>query len=289
MQNLNPSADVQSFEIASALFTDYAEKQRLVKIPKGKMMVAKGDGLPDFPEGTILVKTFYYHDPAPGITTKRPVETRLLIKNKASWNAATYKWNNEKTEALLITQGATLPLSFSDQNGSARTVNYKIPSQKDCGSCHRSDKELIPIGPKLKNLNVPVYHDGNALNQIAYFKKINLLKSPDPAAITKTASYTDQSLSVEKRARAYLDINCAHCHNPSGIAASQSLNLDLKTPFQKTGISLNKDNIDLRMSNMGDFHMPQKGTTILHKEGIALIRKYLESLDANPQSIEKDH
>jgi len=81
MSDLIPANDVHPLELSTALFTDYAEKQRLVKVPAGTMMYANGDGLPDFPNGTILVKTFYYYDdvrkPDRG---KRIIETRLEIK-----------------------------------------------------------------------------------------------------------------------------------------------------------------------------------------------------------------
>src|SRR5918995_319568 len=50
----------RSYTIATPLFSDYAEKQRLIKIPAGTKLIAKDDGLPGFPDSTIIVKTFYY-------------------------------------------------------------------------------------------------------------------------------------------------------------------------------------------------------------------------------------
>ncbi|MCP2937417.1 hypothetical protein NK983_32460, partial [Salmonella enterica subsp. enterica serovar Typhimurium] len=83
--------------------SDYAEKQRLIKIPVGTKINALDDGLPNFPDGSIIVKTFYYYnnkkDTARG---KRIMETRLLIKHVGKWNAATYIWNQDQTDAKLI-------------------------------------------------------------------------------------------------------------------------------------------------------------------------------------------
>ena len=62
MANLDPSREVTQYELSSTLFTDYAEKQRLIKLPPGTKMKLTGNGLPEFPEGTIIAKTFYYPD-----------------------------------------------------------------------------------------------------------------------------------------------------------------------------------------------------------------------------------
>ena len=59
LDSLVPAEGVEVYQLSSTLFTDYAEKQRLMKIPAGKKVRLDGDGLPEFPEGTILAKTFF--------------------------------------------------------------------------------------------------------------------------------------------------------------------------------------------------------------------------------------
>src|ERR1044072_1103682 len=92
---LIPGNGFQLYELATGLFTDYAEKQRLIKLPAGKTMLAVNEGLPQFPDSTILVKTFYYfndkREPSKG---KRLIETRLLVKDNGQWTAGTYVWND---------------------------------------------------------------------------------------------------------------------------------------------------------------------------------------------------
>ncbi|MGY0038052.1 hypothetical protein [Pedobacter sp. NJ-S-72] len=75
-----------------------------------------------------------------------------------------------------------------------------------------------------------------------------------------------------------MEINCAHCHNPNGMAYRQSIMLNYQIPFKQSGIEFNKNNIIDRMGNLGQFHRPKLGTTTLDKEGIDLIRKYITSL-----------
>ncbi|MDG1331580.1 MAG: hypothetical protein P8P74_04575 [Crocinitomicaceae bacterium] len=62
MADLIPSDDFHFVELSSVLYTDQAHRQRLVKVPAGTQMTRLSDGSIDYPEGTILVKTFYYNN-----------------------------------------------------------------------------------------------------------------------------------------------------------------------------------------------------------------------------------
>ena len=88
---LKPTDDFELLELSSSLFTDYAHKQRLIKVPKGFKIFKLRDGTLDFPDGTILTKTFFYYDDDRDTSLgKRIIETRLLIKESGTWNVATY-------------------------------------------------------------------------------------------------------------------------------------------------------------------------------------------------------
>jgi mono/diheme cytochrome c family protein len=90
--------------------------------------------------------------------------------------------------------------------------------------------------------------------------------------------YTDATLPVATRARAYLEINCAHCHQPGGMAGNTSLMLGYFTPYAHTGIEYNRQNMIVRMTAMGEYHMPKIGTTIVHEEGLQLVKQYIKTL-----------
>lgn len=274
MANLVPNDDIEELHLSSALFTDYTEKQRLLKLPAGTKMTAKGDGLPHFPEGTILAKTFYY-TAAQTKDAQRIIETRILIMHNQKWNVATYQWNEEQTDALLANDGATVAVSIETPSGENKDINYKIPNVFQCYDCHRSGGEIIPIGPKLRNLNVDHFINSNPVSQLDLLSKKGLLAIAPNTSISKLPNYKDTSLSLEKRARAYFEINCAHCHNPDGFAQSFNLNLMYQTSFENSGILFNKWNIEHRMTIRD---MPKLGTTILDKEGLHLVQHYLASL-----------
>ena len=275
MSELIPANGVMPIEIASPLFTDYAEKQRLIKLPVGTKMTIKGDSLPVFPDGTIIAKTFYYSSTEKG---KRIIETRLLILAEGGWNAATYQWNTAQNDADLLADGALVPVSFQDLQGRHRRIEYKIPSQKDCSSCHRSGNELVPLGSKMRNLNINISVNGTQQNQFEYLIKKGILDQANISKVTSLPDYKDSTLALETRARAYLEMNCAHCHQEQGTASGTSLNLNYTTSFEKTRIQFNKENILIRMSEMGEYHMPKSGVTVLDDEGVKLIRDYIKIL-----------
>lgn len=274
MSNLVPADSVQVLGLSSTLFTDYAEKQRLLKLPPGTSMKAKGDGLPDFPDGAMLAKTFYYT--AKQTEAKQQIiETRILQKYNGLWNVATYKWNDTQTDAVLMNAGGKVAVTITKPDGERKQIDYRIPTVYDCYDCHRTSNALTPIGPKLRNLNVDVLVNGKATSQLQLLNKKGLLALKGHETITKLPSYKDSSLPVDKRARAYFEINCAHCHNPDGFAGAYSLDLRYENEFKNTGIYFNKWNIEHRMSIRD---MPKLGTTVIDKEGLRLVQQYLAGL-----------
>lgn len=102
-----------------------------------------------------------------------------------------------------------------------------------------------------------------------------LLEIKKDASTSILPSYKDLNEPIEKRARAYFEMNCAHCHNPKGFARAYGLNLRYETEFKNTGIYLNKWNIEHRMK----IHdMPKLGTTIVDKQGLKLITQYIATI-----------
>ncbi|HVI43910.1 MAG TPA: hypothetical protein VM802_03555 [Chitinophaga sp.] len=267
---LAPNDSIVCYELSSTLFTDYAEKQRLIKLPPGASMHANGDGLPDFPEGTLIAKTFYYGEPP----SRRIVETRLLIKHAEKWNAAVYQWNREQTAAILLTGGAVVEIASHHASGKIR---YQIPAAKDCSGCHRNGDQLMPIGPKLGNMNRTIMQAGVSVNQLEALHRQGYL-SGTLQPVSQLPDYNDTSRNITERGRAYLEMNCAHCHQPGGWAGHKQLDLRYKTAIKETGILLNRSQIMSRMALPGDAHMPKTGTTLLHAEGVELIRRYVDSL-----------
>ncbi|MFY0686242.1 MAG: hypothetical protein JXQ90_03705 [Cyclobacteriaceae bacterium] len=279
MAELVPSTDFHLLELGSTLFTDYAFKQRLIKIPSGTQIQDLNDDALSFPDGTILVKTFYYlNDERDANQGKRIIESRLLIKENDSWNVATYIWNDAHTDARLELDGYDTQVSWLDSNGNNLSTSYHIPSKNECGTCHQTKSKLTPIGPTLRNLNREVNRNGETLNQIAHLQSVGLIDDRiELTGIPQMIDYKNHDLALSVRGRAYLDMNCAHCHNPDGwnMANKRPFDFRMETALDHSGILGKEEKI---ARNLVNGRMPLVGTTMIDKEGVQLIVDYLNSL-----------
>ncbi|OQP46103.1 hypothetical protein A4D02_32420 [Niastella koreensis] len=273
-QALIPGNGFQLYELATGLFTDYTEKQRLIKVPAGTAITAVNDGLPQFPNGTILVKTFYYFNdkraPAKG---KRLIETRLLIKNNNQWVAGTYVWNPEQTGATLATSGSNTPVSWIDEKATTRKISYRIPGTRDCASCHNANNTLMPIGLKVRNLNIPVVRNGHPINQLQYLHEAGVMNDVNPQQCSTLPVWQNEKYSIQDRVRAYLDVNCAHCHSDAGSCARSVVRFAWDMPLDATRITEKRNRI---VSLMARGRMPRTGTTVVDSAALALIKQYFQ-------------
>jgi uncharacterized repeat protein (TIGR03806 family) len=307
IKDQNPSLDVLPYEPASSLFSDYAHKKRFVWMPKGTHATYNGDdNIFEFPVGTALVKTFYYDNVQPSNSTKR-IETRLLIRKSSGWQAYTYVWKEDQTDALLESTGNGLhiPITWTDENGTNKSVNYWVPSQTECVTCHKINPNqtgeiTIPIGPKPQNLNTTFNYSTGTENQITKWKNVGYLGNDVPAlsTIKSTIDWRDTSKSLELRARSYIDINCAHCHrdgghcdytpqrfnfsntniNSFGVCLTPLFNVPDNPFVIKAGDANHSELIYRISSTQASEMMPIIGRSLVHQEGVQLMKDWINSL-----------
>jgi uncharacterized repeat protein (TIGR03806 family) len=243
--DLISASDFHLLELSSILFTDYSYKQRLVKIPEGESITRVDDGILSFPNGTILTKTFfYYNDERDRSLGKRIIETRLLIKENDSWNAATYVWNESQTDATLLLDGLNTEVSWINADGNPLATNYHVPDENECIACHQLNSAMTPLGPTARNLNRTVERSGENLNQLSYLQLAGVLNDFQVDSVSQMADYTDLTVSVSDRGRAYLAMNCAHCHRPGAWAPATERDFDFRyeISLDQTGIFIVKIN-----------------------------------------------
>lgn len=297
----NPAKKVLNYQPASSLFTDYAHKKRFVWMPNGTIASYNGDDkVLELPVGAALVKTFYYDNVQPTNTTKI-IETRIMIRKETGWIFAEYVWNDEQTEAFLTIEGSNKNITWKDENNVIKTANYRIPSPTECLICHKSNAKPIPIGIKPQNLNNIISYNGNSKNQLSKWIEENYLENNLPNTITATVDYNDTSKSLSLRARSYVDINCAHCHQnnshcdyrPMRFAFSETANptnLGVCVVPQDTSVNpaltnivapnnINRSMLYYRLNTTDEsFRMPLLGRSIIHQEGIELLEQWINSL-----------
>lgn len=279
LASLTPSPYAFEYDLSTPLFSDYAHKHRIIALPIGSTMEYQDNGLPIFPENTVIAKTFYYNNDERDLSLGRVIiETRILIKRNGEWETGDYKWNDEQTEAVLDFDGSEVPITWIDADGDTNNITYQIPSNTDCFTCHQINDTATPIGPKLRTLNF----EKDGVNQLQEFIDQNLISGLSSSSeVTSLPDWTDESFSLEERARAYFDVQCAHCHIDGGFCQFQSpLRLAYETSFDDSKIFDQRFSIQARISNyIPSFSMPFIGTTILHDEGVELMQAYIDSLE----------
>lgn len=315
------------YDLSTALFSDYTSKYRFIYVPEGKQAGYSVSEVLEFPVGTVISKTFALPaNTAMRDGDERVIETRLLIHRTDGWYALPYYWSSDTDATLAIGGKRLTDLTTINNQGQEITFDYSVPKQADCSSCHAivpgeaGDQIFLPIGPKARYLNTDhTYPDGTVYNQLQYMAEGGLLADlpSDFQSVEKAPVFNDEvsipSLSsneLNDAARAYLDINCAHCHRAgltlptdyAGAAGTSGVQLEYgrdyaaepgkfgvcKTPVAggKNGypfdvIPGNADDSYLlfRMTTVDNRHkMPELARNTAHQEGTALIRSWIDQL-----------
>lgn len=269
-------------------------------MPEGKKATYTSDGkILDMPVGSLLIKNFYYDNVQPG-NTSRIIETRVLIKKENGWVFAEYVWNNEQTEAYLNIEGGNADITWKNENNITLTDHYRIPSETECHTCHKSNEESIPIGIKPQNLNNSFPYIDGSKNQLQKWIEVGYLSSNLPSNIVSTVDYSDASQPLELRVRSYFDINCAHCHSESGhcdyrplrMAFSETTNPEnmgiCVVPDEQINDSLKyiiapkkpeRSVLFYRISSTdAAVRMPLLGRNIVHQEAVDMIKEWINTL-----------
>lgn len=286
-----PNGRVTPYTLNTPLFSDYALKHRYLFVPPGRTIGYRASGVLDFPVGTTLVKTFAYPaDMRVEGSPERFLETRLLIRKADGWTAYPYVWNADGTEAMLKKAGAKLDAAWIHSDGQKRQVRWSVPNVNQCKGCHASADAIIPIGPKAWNLGE---------TQLARWTRLGLMAAA--TNVPKVPAWDDAGAPAAIRAQAYIDVNCAHCHNAKGPASNSGLFLEWDQPDRvahgigKRPVAAGRASADLdfaiapghpersilvhRMeSTEPGVMMPELGRTLRHDEGVALVREYVAEL-----------
>lgn len=304
-----PMEGVIPYDLNTPLFSDYADKYRFVKLPPGTSAEYRGDETFEFPVGTIIAKTFAYPvDARDAKLGRRLLETRILKHEPQGWVGLPYIWNAAQTEARLDVAGDMVDVRWIDTEGRERTNNYIIPNTNQCKGCHRMGDEFLPIGPKARHLNRDFAYAHGSENQLTYWTRTKALAgSPDPKDAPRLAVWNDPTTgTLDQRARAWLEMNCAHCHNSGGPARNTGLDLMaaqtgptqfgiFKAPVAAGRGSGGRDYdivpghpdesiMTFRIASIDPgIMMPELGKRLIHEEGAELVRQWIASMPASEQ------
>src|SRR5690606_25924947 len=89
MVEMTPKDGVVPYTVAAPLWSDAAGKGRYIVLPEGGKVEFDAGELWDFPDGTVIIKTFWFdHDRRDLAAGYRMIETRLLYREAGRWKAA---------------------------------------------------------------------------------------------------------------------------------------------------------------------------------------------------------
>ncbi|MFT4572437.1 MAG: hypothetical protein ACI91F_003340 [Candidatus Binatia bacterium] len=230
LATLDPISALVPYDVRSPLWSDGTAKRRWMSVPSNATIGYRSDIAWKFPPGTVFVKHFEIQVDEREPDNFKRLETRVLVvQTNGNVYGVTYKWRADGSEADLLIDRSSETLSTTALDGSITLDNYDYPSPNDCLLCHDRGAGHL-LGLKSRQL---------AQDQLQWLADSGFFETaPTPeqiAAVETLAPLDDETASMTKRARSYLDSNCSHCHGSQDLDRSL-WDARFDTPFEEQGI-----------------------------------------------------
>ena len=310
LETLEPVDGLIPYTLNAPFWSDGAIKSRWIAIPNDgthdtleEQVVYSENGQWRYPEGAVTVKHFEMNTDETNPDERRRLETRFIVKGpNDSFYYLTYRWNEEGTDAELLTEGQTESLAIRTSSG-VRFQQWQYPSQENCVDCHRAISGSF-LGPSARQFNGDFLYPetGVVSNQLATWNSLGIFSEPineDSLEFILTARGLDEEdASLEERALSYLDTNCGYCHFPGSIRTA-AFDARMTTPLERSaiinGAVFNNNSIQnakviapgdtakslvyFRMRNIGNkAAMPPVAKALVDSAGLKLMEEWILSL-----------
>jgi len=260
-------------------------------MPDGTRATIGADFDLDFPNGTVLVKSFERDG--------HLIETRLFMRHDDGvWAGYTYEWDDDGEDATLV----TVAKKRSFEGGG----EWLYPSGAQCMQCH-TQAAGFTLGLELAQLTRQAEYPETRRRapQVETLVHIGVIDTPTatpPAGPLPVPYGEDITAALDDRARSYLHVNCAFCHQPGGTGGG---NLDLRyaRTFAETrlcngmpaagdlgvaGASIlvpgqpERSVLSLRLHAADDKRMPPLASLLPDTEAIETVDAWIRSLTTCP-------
>jgi len=249
LETLEPSPGFLPYEVNVPAWSDGAVVRRWVLVPgdgsdpdpSADRVGYAANGPWTFPVGTVFVQHFELPVDRANPSVVRRLETRILVCHAEDGvYGVSYRWNEEGSEATLVDKvfDETIPIRGDD--GDDQELTWTYADSQTCLACHNRQAGFV-LGVNTRQLNRDV--EGpfgfGAENQLLRWTRGGLfttsLNATDLAHGPRLSAVgTASSPAVEHRVRSYLDVNCAHCHQPGGVRAN--FDARFQTPLAAAGL-----------------------------------------------------
>lgn len=248
-----PHVGMIPYSVNAQLWSDGAHKERFIALPpemvprvKGKIVEGKdlepsqigyaGSRGWDFPENTVLVKSFAIETIEGKPESRQWIETRFLVKRDAEWIGYTYVWNAEQTDATLVgPAGEDREFEVRSANGTTTKQQWHYPSRAECMICHSRAARYV-LGPTLVQMNKEHDYGGVIGNQLSVLDWLGAIKLSDGERRAAKAEVLKESgLSDADVAAALKKYDADKEHRPAiEVSAKSTRYPRLVDPYDKT-------------------------------------------------------
>ena len=297
------------YSVNAEPWTDHASAERYVALPgnsqlerydKSNVQAGYIQGHWKFPNDAVLLKTISLELERGNPDSRRRLETQILHRHQDSWQAYSYVWNDEQNDAILaedVGRDQTFGVKDPAAPGGTTQQSYHFASRSECLLCHTTRGGSI-YGFQVDQLNRDHDYQGTLDNQLRALTHIGVFRQPPAADAATMPSPHDPRASLTERARAYLHVNCAHCHRRGGggtaaldVRYSLSLEetnlLDARPTQGAFGILAAsviapgdpvRSVLYYRLAKTGRGRMPYFGSHVVDRRGLKLIHDWIQQL-----------
>ncbi len=340
------------YTVNAPLWSDGTYKERFIALPGEETITYVSRRVWNFPEQTVLIKSFALETEPGRPESRRWIETRFLTKQANEWVGYSYAWNDEQTDATLVESAGrdrNYEVADSKAPGGKRQQTWHYPSRAECMICHSQAGKYV-LGLSTAQLNCDHDYDGVRDNQLRALAHAGIVKgiegnewkegytkagltagrtiqqidynwpgvtranavqrriafSPElgisPENYERFADPYDRSAPLEKRAKAYLHANCAHCHTHSGGGNARiqltywtsendafvidafplHARFDMKKPRIVSSGNPEESLLLHRMAIRGRGQMPPLSSSLVDHEAVEMIREWIASIPPVP-------
>jgi uncharacterized repeat protein (TIGR03806 family) len=251
------------YSVNAPFWSDGAHKERFLALPAGERIVFKRTRGWDFPDKTVLIKSYALEEKEGDPASRKWIETRFLTKHAGEWYGYSYVWNEEQTDAVLVeAKGLDKPFTIATPSGPRQQV-WHYPSRSECMVCHSRAQNFVLGLCELQMNKDHDYGNGRIDNQLRTFERLGLLKvdwysevrdqvkdpvnkpqpgqreprtstllHQPPGKLKKLVNPYDKTQDLNLRARSWLHTNCSSCHVEAGGGNAQ-MELEFTTSAEK--------------------------------------------------------
>ncbi len=235
------------YSVNAPFWSDGLHKERFLALPPGEKIDPVHNRAWNFPDKTVIVKSFAVEQKEGDPASRKWIETRFMTKQSGEWYGYSYVWNDAGTDATLIdAKGMDKTFKVKTATGE-RQQTWHYPSRAECMVCHSRAQNYVLGLCELQMNKDHVYPNGRTDNQLRVLEHLGLLKldwysevkgtigdatnkpqdgqrgvkpgtllHQSPEKFKKLVDPYDKTQDLNARARAWLHVNCSSCHVEAG-------------------------------------------------------------------------